>query len=149
MIHEAPKRTSEQIAAGLVAQALTAQQEGLEKEIPVYLKVSIDSPSLAARFKVPDISGNPILGDMLDRLLVVNDDFSVSYVTGFNSYDGHKYEHWITPSKRYPGLFTITEFAMKGRQRVAERVGILVSGTNLIEFQNWSHFFYNVIQKEA
>lgn len=147
MKKEAPRPTTEQIATGLVAQAIIAGREGKTKEIPVSSRTFINPPPLATRFKQLEHSNNPQLKEMIEKLLETDDKKAISYSSGINSDNVARYEQWVIPSEKYPGLFTLAEYAMTGVVKVAERSSILVSREDLANPRNWSRFFYHIILK--
>lgn len=135
----------------LVDEAIATLSSGGEVEIPVYSDVSDASAVLPERYSHGRDRG-VMVGEAVDSLLDIDENGQGEYITGSNNPRELRYHWQIAASRRHPGLYAVSEIAMRGImvEMVARRGSILVSpALDLTDTNsaNFNRFFENVIKR--
>lgn len=146
MSKEPEKRTPEEQAEAIVGKARRMAKRGEEGEVPVYIDLVSDHPVLAPRFHDEGIPSDRNLGILVDKM-VEADEAVATYNSGFNSESHPKYLQDVVGTN-IPGVYSLFEIATLPMRTLGFRGSLLVSKTDLREFQKWSPFFEKVIKRQ-
>lgn len=150
MSREISVEMDEVLAASLVEEAAALLESGVEAEIPVYSDIIDSSAVLPERYD-PARQRRIAVGEAVDKILNIDEERQAEYVTGSNNPRQLSYHWMIAASRRHPGLYAVSEAALKGGMggMVARRESILVSPTldlTNTNSTNFNHFFECVIK---